>query len=92
MIYLQNAIFYEWACLDSNQEPLPYQGSKGVSGASYPVRESALFALVSVLLALLVSYSVRLRSDWVAARLLHAEHFRRDVWCPRRWRGIRQLG
>ena len=42
MFYLQIASFREWACLDSNQGPLPYQGSKGTSAASCSVRVSGL--------------------------------------------------
>ena len=31
MFYLQIAYFREWACLDSNQGPLPYQRQQRVS-------------------------------------------------------------
>src|SRR5829696_3766887 len=78
VFYLQILTKYEWREPDSNQGPLPYQGSKSISGASCPVRASSLFALFSVLQALLFSCSVRLCSSWVAARLLHTERARQD--------------
>ena len=73
-----NCVFQRWACLDSNQGPLPYQGSKGISGASCPVRESGLSIPILLFLTLPFSCSVQLCSSWVAARLLHTERARQD--------------
>src|SRR5215207_830641 len=75
---LQIAYFCEWTCLDSNQGPLPYQGSKSISGASCPVRESGLSIPILLFLTLPFSCSIRLCSSWVAARLLHTEHAWQD--------------
>ncbi len=63
--------FSKWACLDSNQGPLPYQRSKSISDASYPIRELDLHKAETAFLASKVSGHVRLRSGQVAARLLH---------------------
>jgi hypothetical protein len=62
--------FRGWACLDSNQGPLPYQRSESNSNASCRIQKLGLYTAISAFLAPYVSGSVRLRSSPVAARLL----------------------
>jgi hypothetical protein len=62
-----------WACLDSNQGPLPYQRSKSISNASCLIRELGSFKTISAFLAPEISGSVQLRSCPVAA---HPDVFR----------------
>jgi hypothetical protein len=69
--YLQIGYFREWACLDSNQGPLPYQRNSGLSVPFCSIRVCRLDKPFLAYLAHTLFGSVRPRPGRVAAQLLH---------------------
>jgi hypothetical protein len=76
--YLQEAIFFEWAMLGSNQQPLPCESSRSVTDTSCCDRDSRIFSRNSLFSTLRLFGSVRLRSGSVAAPMLHILKVKRN--------------
>src|SRR5215210_2268645 len=68
--YLQTVCFRWWACLDSNQGPLPYQRSATLCRG---VLEFAKSLQIEIFFVRCFSQRFRIFA-WVAARLLHIAH------------------